>query len=402
MKIKEVSEKTGLTEKAIRLYIENELISPSFNESYTGRRSVNFSHEDVEALKRIAVLRKAGFSIGEIKLMKSEPDKSRSVLSDFIDKTNSRIMADSEIVSLLTPLLKKENISPELITESLNKPLVNEKTVPVEDNELSYWHKFAKKLFIIFGLAGLFFSCLCVFLIMRVEIRDINAYLYPHYDFDTNTAFLFVCALFSLVLPVCLIFLNRKNEAFTRKIERINAVISVFLAVLYAVSALFTASMAFLASISDPEGYVVSYTEDVENYMTFDDDGAKKAMSEFLPENISEVSTVKYEYYYKDYRVWNEPPQTRIKLEVALNEEDFKKTVEYYKGFRPADSVSEPACRNINGWTVLYYRYKREYAPSDYEPIFAFNEKEGRVRFICEYGHVRMKGAANGSYYFSQ
>jgi DNA-binding transcriptional MerR regulator len=51
MKIKEVIAQTDLTDRAIRLYIENGLVSPSFNENYKGRKNIDFSQEDVENLK---------------------------------------------------------------------------------------------------------------------------------------------------------------------------------------------------------------------------------------------------------------------------------------------------------------------------------------------------------------
>lgn len=38
MKIKEVCEKTGLTDRAIRYYIENGLVFPDKNENYAGHR----------------------------------------------------------------------------------------------------------------------------------------------------------------------------------------------------------------------------------------------------------------------------------------------------------------------------------------------------------------------------
>ena len=63
MKIKEVIKKTELTDKAIRLYIDNGLVAPSIDESYSGRKSIDFSDDDVERLSNIALLRKAGFSI---------------------------------------------------------------------------------------------------------------------------------------------------------------------------------------------------------------------------------------------------------------------------------------------------------------------------------------------------
>ncbi len=47
MKMKEVIERTDLTDRAIRLYIENGLVSPSCSESYAGRKNIEFSAEDV-------------------------------------------------------------------------------------------------------------------------------------------------------------------------------------------------------------------------------------------------------------------------------------------------------------------------------------------------------------------
>ena len=67
VKIKKVSELTGLTARAIRVYIDEELIAPNFTENYLGRRSFDFTQDDIKALKNIATLRKYGFSIDEIR-----------------------------------------------------------------------------------------------------------------------------------------------------------------------------------------------------------------------------------------------------------------------------------------------------------------------------------------------
>lgn len=81
MRIKEVSEKTGLTEKAIRLYIENGLIHPHV-ENGVHRNSYTFSEKDVRELEEISVFRKVGFSIFEISLIKEMPEK----LPELLDK----------------------------------------------------------------------------------------------------------------------------------------------------------------------------------------------------------------------------------------------------------------------------------------------------------------------------
>ena len=55
MKIKQVIKETGLTDRAIRLYIENELVKPEYDESYNGRKSIDFSENDVEQLKKYSL-----------------------------------------------------------------------------------------------------------------------------------------------------------------------------------------------------------------------------------------------------------------------------------------------------------------------------------------------------------
>ena len=80
MKIHEVSLKTGLTEKAIRLYIQNGLIHPYVVEGIQ-RNSYTFSETDVNELEEIAVFRKAGFSLFEISLIKEMPEKLPELLN---------------------------------------------------------------------------------------------------------------------------------------------------------------------------------------------------------------------------------------------------------------------------------------------------------------------------------
>ncbi len=384
MKIKEVSEKTNLTERAIRLYIENGLIAPSVNESYSGRRNVDFSEDDVKMLKNISVLRKAEFSIGEIKLMQSQPEKSKEVIREFIDRTNKRIETDTETVACLTPLLEEETLSLEQITECLDSPpLMSEKKLPPEDSEISPLQKFIRKLFLSVGIIGLIFNVACCVPIFWVEIRDIRDYRFPQYDLSGVYFLSFIFA--AILLSVLIIFLNRKNIITSKKKQKIRSVISVLLICLCVWCSFFTYALAFLASICDPEGYVVSHTCNTENYMSFDDSGAWKTLPEFLPEELPNVKGIKYEYYYKKYGGNPEPPRTKVFLEIPLDEESFREAVEKYRSFRPSDSIDEPEEEKKGDWTLIYYRQDYEKAPTCYTPIFAYNEKEQKVRFICDY-----------------
>ena len=63
MKMKEVLARTGLTDRAVRLYVSEGLIRPQNTPSYTGRKNLDFSEEDITKLQQVAVLRKADFSI---------------------------------------------------------------------------------------------------------------------------------------------------------------------------------------------------------------------------------------------------------------------------------------------------------------------------------------------------
>ena len=62
MKISEVCTRTGLTDRAIRFYLEKGLLEKTA-EYINGRNCREYTEEDVQQLNRISALRRAGFSI---------------------------------------------------------------------------------------------------------------------------------------------------------------------------------------------------------------------------------------------------------------------------------------------------------------------------------------------------
>ena len=68
MKMKEVCAATGLTERAVRFYVQEQLVNPQ-SQRRGGRTWLDFSEPDVERLRAIGILRKAGFTIDEIRSM---------------------------------------------------------------------------------------------------------------------------------------------------------------------------------------------------------------------------------------------------------------------------------------------------------------------------------------------
>ena len=77
MKMKEVCAQTGLTERAVRFYVQEKLVVP-LAQRRGGRTWLDFSSADVDRLKAISTLRKAGFTLEEIRSMIADFSKNAS------------------------------------------------------------------------------------------------------------------------------------------------------------------------------------------------------------------------------------------------------------------------------------------------------------------------------------
>ncbi len=82
MKIKEAAALCGLTEKAIRLYEEKGLISPSMTEK-NGRMFRDYDRETVSRLQTIAALRRAFFSMEQIAQILDHPENIPAVFTSY-------------------------------------------------------------------------------------------------------------------------------------------------------------------------------------------------------------------------------------------------------------------------------------------------------------------------------
>ena len=80
-KMKDVCQLTGLSEKTIRYYISQELISPRI-ENNLHYKSYRFSESDVNQLRDISALRSAEFSIAEIQQMLHDPDSIPTIVAE--------------------------------------------------------------------------------------------------------------------------------------------------------------------------------------------------------------------------------------------------------------------------------------------------------------------------------
>ena len=100
MKIKEVSRKTGLTEKTIRYYEHRGLVVPQSTE-LNGRSFREYSPEDVAALQAVSTLRKARFPVEEIARMLREPESIAAVIREYETSVEETYAALGRIRDLL-------------------------------------------------------------------------------------------------------------------------------------------------------------------------------------------------------------------------------------------------------------------------------------------------------------
>ena len=109
MKIKEVSERTGLTKKTIRYYEAEGLLSPE-KQWQNGREYRNYSEADIQQLEKIASLRRARFSVEEIRHIHEVPGDIPEVFQSY------RRRLQQEQVDLSAILAVINNIPSETLT----------------------------------------------------------------------------------------------------------------------------------------------------------------------------------------------------------------------------------------------------------------------------------------------
>jgi len=100
MKIKEAASRLKLTEKAIRYYESQGLITPESRE-LNGRRFREYSEENIRMLEAVATLRKARFSVESIARMQEAPSAIPQVLADYGTEIEEAYAALGRIRELL-------------------------------------------------------------------------------------------------------------------------------------------------------------------------------------------------------------------------------------------------------------------------------------------------------------
>lgn len=188
MKIKEVCEKTELTDKAIRTYIRNGLVFPDYDEKYTGRKNFNFSKEDVERLRQIAILRKYGFSLKEIKSLIDNEVSAKDFLNKHISDLKSDVNSNINVINSMLNVSNESFNDMEDMCAKLNNPQIAGRPIPVDDSKNPYKLMFEKekkvsKLFqILFSVTVLIFTVILPLFDASLIITDKSCTISSDYE----------------------------------------------------------------------------------------------------------------------------------------------------------------------------------------------------------------------------
>ena len=130
MKIGEVAKRTGLTEKAIRVYVDNGLVTPTIEQT-THRNSYDFTEANVRELERIGIFRKAGFSIFEISVIQREPHRLPELIRSKQDSLAIEAEFRYKVQEIFKRLSTEEMGNPNRLAEAL-RPAVEERKLTTD------------------------------------------------------------------------------------------------------------------------------------------------------------------------------------------------------------------------------------------------------------------------------
>ncbi|MBR4050284.1 MAG: MerR family transcriptional regulator [Clostridia bacterium] len=263
MKMKDVLMQTSLTDRAVRLYIDSGLVAPNIEQSLSGRKNIEFSAEDVERLKNIALMRESDFSIAEIKSIIENPGTSKQIVENYIKRTNENIVNKTAIIEKLRTISDNDEITFESICKTLLST-ADKRQLPIEDLYLPPKEKAKKYAFIAFScfqatVALLAFITVCVLICdyryPRVSLSDIMFLL-------LNIGWLVIIALSAVVIRF-----NTGRFVFVTERSRLKH-LSFFLCCVTVACGFFSFFASLLCAIVQP---VYSQTEELNNYLILDE-----------------------------------------------------------------------------------------------------------------------------------
>ena len=133
MKRQEICRLTGLTPKALRLYEEKGLITPSQEGSHNKVR--DYSREDLRRLQIIATLRRAMFTISEIKEMLDTPEAIQAIFPQYLEWLRQQSRQIDELLRVSEQVDLSRIGSAEDLTEQIESAA---KSLPIPASDIHF------------------------------------------------------------------------------------------------------------------------------------------------------------------------------------------------------------------------------------------------------------------------
>lgn len=392
LKIKEVIAATGLTDRAIRLYIENGLVTPENEKSYNGRNNYNFTQTDIEHFEQIALLRKADFSLEQIKTLKSGGESAKEVLIAYLATKKESVVTGQKIVDALKDIPQQEIVTIDYVCEKIkasfeNTPLPDADRKATKGELLEKWLMRIPAIILLafWGLFGI-----GVWLTYRED------FVFPRYYTNPvnyiGTAYILIPVLAAIIV----LFLYRKYVLLPekRKKRRWIAGIALAIALLVCVQPIGMASIMLMPPVysetDNPENYLIlgnhvkMYGDDI--YKLFPVNIPRSAIAEdsrwYPPDKF--LVTTKYYYYFQEVV----DPSFNIYAEWVLPENEFAEELNRVRNYYP-DGANQQVqwgnwvCMSFTDDTLDFDEAKDKI--DYYYLLFAYNEKTGGVRYIASY-----------------
>ncbi len=395
MKIKAVCEITKLTDRTIRYYIEEGLIYPDYTENYMGRRTFYFSESDINILNDIAVLRKYGFTVSEIKTMLEAPMSIPETIENLKIRKQKFFEEEKLLLEKINVLITEDVYNVSNLAKLLSEPVENKDMLIDKMNLKQRVSKFLRRTTVflvvdfpiylfIFGITlaitkvkypviqwhNIFFALLTISpsLIIRFASKKITKK-------KTKRLLLFLCA-FCGIFTFCFSYCITSSASVTTSVYNYGDFYEdeYHLPISREYADLFWGA---------PHEFYYEYTEngtelkkDVSYYYCFDDNwnnlhgdiyGEWTVSKETLKDEILRVKDLFDIYSYSEYD---------------------KEVYEMKKGdWNCIVKNDQPwyLSYNSTAFEIDYYGYYRYY-------IFAYNEKELKVRYIAAYGEEYRDG----------
>ena len=397
MKMKTVCELTGLTDRAVRYYIEEELLAPDYAENYLGRKSFDFSEADIARLQEICVLRKFGFGVAEIREIVTDPTRAGALIAANRARKEKAVASEQEVLEVLRGLDTDKPYTLSELAEALSRPAVEPGALPQDSEKQPILRCIGR---VLTGAVTLTVAVLPVLFVLARTVRHANVSRYATFD-----KFHLLCVLLALVptMVTCLLFWIRRRSTGKPK-RRWGRGVALCLCVLYLPWSLFF-SVNTLG---------LSRTADIRDYRRLDADclaNRDPFYHKLFPiqphyfENGENGETVWLDAHYLYWERGGMDYTYDIYAEWPLREEAFDKEVarvtELFEGQSGNGSWKVVTVERGSYICHAYYTGDPLFAPvtdSYTYYIFAYDPDALRVRYIlCD----SLENGADQPYYLS-